>query len=342
VSATLAEVAARYVDRLVGSTGPRVIVIDDLHWLDPSSVGLVDLVVERTSDNPILILAATRPGPLPDWATRASTIRVRLEGLAEPDTAKLATLVARAAVDAEGARSIHERTSGNPLFVAETVRAFLQDGTLQWRYGRVAMMGTGQPRIPVTLRAVLGARIDAMPPVAREALGVASVIGITFRPSLVEELLDHPLQPGTFDLLADSALIAPVDDDHWRFAHALIHDAAYAGLLASRRRVLHGRLADRLERRAGVPATGQIAAHRVAAGDAARAIPLLREAGENALALGAVAEAAAYWQQAADLAATDDPDGAARDRTRAAEAVEASTALRDAAAASSAAGPATI
>jgi class 3 adenylate cyclase len=347
VTATLAEVAALYVDRLFESTGPRVIVIDDLHWLDPSSVGLVELVVERTQDLPVLILAATRPGPLPDWATRDSTTRLRLHGLAEPDTARLATLVARAAVDAEGVRSIHERTGGNPLFVGETVRAFLQDGTLQWRDGRVAMIGSGESRIPVTLRAVLGARIDAMPSAAREALGVASIIGITFRPSVVEELLDHPLEQGTFDLLAESALIAPIDDDHWRFAHALILDAAYAGLLASRRRTLHARLADRLERRAGVPATGQIAAHRVAAGDAPRAIPLLREAGESALALGAVAEAAAYWRQAADLAASDDPDGAARDRRRAAEAVEASSALRDAttatsAAAPSAAGPAPI
>ena len=339
VTATLAEVAARYVDRLFESTGPRVVVIDDLHWLDPSSDGMVELVVERSKDYPVLILAATRPGPLPGWATRDSTTRVRLHGLAEPDTARLATLVARAAVDAEGVRSIHERTGGNPLFVGETVRAFLQDGTLQWRDGRVAMIGSGGSRIPVTLRAVLGARIDAMPSAAREALGVASIIGITFRPSLVEELLDHPLEQGTFDLLAESALIAPIDDDHWRFAHALIHDAAYAGLLASRRRTLHARLADRLERRAGVPATGQIAAHRVAAGDGPRAIPLLREAGESALALGAVAEAAAYWRQAADLAATDDPDGAAQDRLRAAEAVDASAALRDGQAASSAVAP---
>ncbi len=114
VTATLAEVAARYVDRLFESTGPRVVVIDDLHWLDPSSDGLVELVVERSNDYPVLILAATRPGPLPGWATRDSTTRVRLHGLAEPDTARLATLVARAAVDAEGVRSIHERTGGNP------------------------------------------------------------------------------------------------------------------------------------------------------------------------------------------------------------------------------------
>jgi adenylate cyclase len=339
VTATLQEVAARYVDRLLETTGPRVIVIDDLHWLDPSSVGLVEIVVDRAADHPILILAATRPGPVPAWAASDDVTRIRLDGLAEPDTARLATLVARAAVDADGARNIHQRTGGNPLFVGETVRAFLEDGTLQLRDGRVALTGSGGSRLPVTLRAVLGARIDALPPPAREVLGAASVVGISFRPSIVEELLDGPVEAHTFDHLADSALIAPGDDDHWRFAHALIHDAAYAGLLASRRRALHARLADRLEDRPSIRSPGQIAAHRVAAGDAPRAIPLLREAAESALSLGAVAEAAAYWRQAAALAASADPDGAARDRQREAEAVAILAGLRDTASASPATAP---
>ena len=85
-------------------------------------------------------------------------------------------------------RSIHQRTAGNPLFIGETVRAFLEDGTLEWRDGRVALIESGPPRVPVTLRAVLGARIDALEPAAREALGVASIIGITFTESLVEDL----------------------------------------------------------------------------------------------------------------------------------------------------------
>jgi class 3 adenylate cyclase len=334
VTATLREVAGRYVDRLFETTGPRVIVIDDLHWLDASSVGLVDIVVERRADHPIVIVAATRPGPVPAWAQRDDVSRIRLDGLAEPDTARLATLVARAAVDVDGARSIHERTGGNPLFVGETVRAFLEDGTLELRHGRVALSGNGGSRLPITLRAVLGARIDALPRTAREVLGVASVVGISFRPSIVEELLDGPVEPRTFDHLADSALIAPGDEGHWRFAHQLIHDAAYAGLLATRRRALHARLADRLEGRAGARSPGQIAAHRVAAGDAERAIPLLREAAESALSLGALAEAAAYWRQAAELGASADQEGAARDRARATEAVTIIAALRDATAAS--------
>ena len=321
VSAALAEVASRYVDRLLATTGPRVVVIDDLQWLDPSSVGMVDLVIERCASHPLVVLAASRPGPLPGWAAHPDVQRISLHGLDEPETARLATLVARAAVEADGARNIHERTDGNPLFVGETVRAFLEDGTLRLRDGVVELSGSDVSRLPITLRAILGARIDALPPDARNALGVASVIGITFRPSTVEALLDGALAPDTFEQLAASALVAPHDDDRWRFSHALIHDAAYTNLLASRRRVLHERLADRLQSGAEPSTPGQIAAHRVASGDIARAIPLLRDAAESALALGAVAEAAASWRQAADLAAADDPAGAEVDRARAAEAI---------------------
>ena len=326
VASALMDVAARYVDRLVAETGPRILVIDDLHWLDPSSVSLVDLLVGATADRPLVVFGGTRPSGIPAWADRPGVVRIDLAGLAEPETARLATLVARAAVEAEGVRSIHQRTAGNPLFVSETVRAFLEDGTLEWRDGRVGLVESGPPRVPVTLRAVLGARIDALEPAAREALGVASVIGITFRESLVQQLLGDPLPPRTLDHLAEAALIRVGDDGDWRFAHALIRDAAYAGLLASRRRALHARLADHLEGQPRPAAPGQIATHRVAAGDGPRALPLLREAAESALALGAPSEAAAFWQQAADLSATADPAAAAGDRRRAASALAAASA----------------
>jgi adenylate cyclase len=330
-AATLVEVAEAYIDRLIDTTGPRVLVIDDVHWLDPSSAGMVDLVIDRTLEHPLLVLAAARPGAAPDWIDLPSVQRLDLSGLAEPETARLATLVARAAVDADGARTIHERTGGNPLFVGETVRAFLEDGTLRWRDGLVALAGAGDARLPITLRAVLGARIDALPPHARAALGVASVVGFTFRTSDVEELLGGPVEPATIDHLVAAALIVPHEDDRWRFAHALIHDAAYAGLLASRRRELHARLADRLEAGRAPATPGRIAAHRVAAGDVARAVPLLRAAAGSALSLGAPLEAAAFWRQAADLAAAEDPDGAARDRGLADAAAGSVGALREAA-----------
>ena len=178
VTATLIEVAGRYIDRIIETAGPRVIVIDDLHWMDPSSAGMVEVLVERRSAPPIVVLAGMRPGQPPAWASWDGVERLDLGGLAMPETAQLATQVARAALDAIDARRIHDRTAGNPLFVTETVRALLQDGTLAWDGGRVTLADAPLTGLPVTLRAVLGARIDALPDDARDALGVASVIGI--------------------------------------------------------------------------------------------------------------------------------------------------------------------
>ncbi len=333
VASTLFELAYQYLERLLSTTGPRVVVIDDLHWLDPSSIAIVELLVDATERYPLVVLAGSRPGPLPVWADRSSVQRLELHGLSEPETARLATLVARAALDAEGARSIHERTAGNPLFITETVRAFLEDGTLTWRDGRVAMATDAAPTVPVTLRAVLGARIDALDAAGRETLRVASVIGISFREGPLSDLLGTSPAPGALQRLAGAALISPTGYGAWRFAHPLIRDAAYSGILASRRRVLHARMADHLEAQTAVAVPlGQIARHRAAAGDPARALPLLREAAVYAMGMGAAAEAAAFWREAAELSAPGDPEASALDQGRADEAMAAASALREAAA----------
>jgi predicted ATPase len=161
--------------------------------------------------------------------------------------------------------------------------------------------------MPVTLRALLEARIDALSQASREVLRVASVVGIAFSTAVVEELLGQPPRPAALSGLVRAALIVGGDGGAapWRFAHPLIRDAAYAGVLASRRRVLHGRLADYLEARPP-RAIGPIARHRAAAGDVERAVPLLDRAARHALRIGAVAEAAEYWRTAGELFAPDD------------------------------------
>ncbi len=160
------------------------------------------------------------------------------------------------------------------------------------------------------------------------AVGVASVIGIRFREDELAGLLDGPVDPGVLPRLAQEAIVQPVDDAGWRFAHPLIHDAAYAGLLASHRRELHARMADRLEGRDGPLVIEQLAAHRAAAGDAERAVPLLRSAAQRALTMGAGLEAAALWRRAADLTEPTDPVAAAADRRAASSATDAAAAQR--------------
>jgi class 3 adenylate cyclase len=320
-AAILVEVASAYLDRILTVDGPRVIVIDDVHWIDASSVGIVELIVSAAAARSLVVVVMARPGSTPSWAALPHVEHLDLAGLAPPETAQLATIVARAALDADDARRIHERTEGNPLFIGETVRASIEDGTLELRDGRMMLVEAGQPRLPLTLRAVLGARIDGLDEPARDTVGVASIIGIAFRDQDLEDLLGHPVASPTLDRLVDAALIVPVGDGTWRFRHPLVRDAAYAGILATRRRRLHARLADVLEARPGAASVAGIAVHRAASGDTARAVPLLDQAANAALAMGAPAEAAGFWRTAADLA--KDPADAARFRGAATEAVAA-------------------
>ena len=100
---------------MLETDGPRVVVLDDLHWLDTSSTTMVELLVTTAAVQPLVILATTRPGTVPSWAALDHVERIQLDGLAPAETAQLATMVARAALDAGDARRIHERTQGNPL-----------------------------------------------------------------------------------------------------------------------------------------------------------------------------------------------------------------------------------
>lgn len=300
-AAILGEVGTAYMQKLLEMDGPRVIVLDDVHWIDTSSVGFVELLVSAAAAWPLVVIATMRPGSDPSWAALPHVERIDLSGLVEPETAQLATLVARAALDADDARQIHERTQGNPLFIGETVRASIEDGTLELHDGRMRLIESGAPQLPLTLRAVLGARIDGLDGPAREVLGVASVIGIGFRDDDVIDLLERPIPPGTLDRLVDAALLVPVGDGTWRFSHPLVHDAAYAGLLASRRRRLHARLADRMETGPSPVSVAALAVHRAASGDAERAIPLLVDAATGAASMGAASEAAGFWRAAAEL-----------------------------------------
>jgi class 3 adenylate cyclase len=297
------EACQRYTVRLAEELGPRVVVIDDLHWVDPSSLPVIDQLVTVTPSIPFAVLLAMRPGPHADAMVRGVAERIELAGLGPEDTSQLAAEVGGAELAPRDAAAVHERTGGNPLFVAETVRALTEDGSLVLRDGRLAMAAGRSPsKLPDTLRALLGARIDALSGPDREAVGVASVIGMRFPTRLVAELLGRPAAPVVFERLVDAALIEPLDEgDTWRFSHPLIRDAAYAGLLTSRRRTLHGILADRLAEtgRAGI---GQIARHRVAAGEVERAVPLLDQAARAAMTVGAVSEAAGFWATAAELA----------------------------------------
>ena len=317
VARAMRELAVRYAERVVEVSGPRIVVIDDLQWLDPSSAGMIDELIRLTSRLPLIILFGMRPRSAPPIPSLAAIERLRLAGLDEAETGELAGAIAGTSVDPVEARHLHRRTSGNPLFITETMRAVLDDPSGR----RISFDGSSQASsVPVTIRALLGARIDSLSDDAREILRLASVVGMTFEEPFVAEIAGKTVEATIYERLADASLIVRVDAaGRWRFGHPLIHDAAYAGLLGTRRRQVHARVADRLEAGGTRGAIGVLARHRAAAGDKERGAPLLIEAAEDSLAVGAADEAAQFWTAAAELLG---PEPAAEEcRRRAREAL---------------------
>ena len=297
-----------WVRRLVAEN-PRCIVIDDFHWMDHSSRAAMDIVVRLAADLPLVVLTGSRPPATPDWAGLPHVEVLDLAGLDQAATEELGAAVAGAALDSESARWLYLRTAGNALFVGEIMRTLRESGGLE-QSGEGVRIDRGAARrgVPLSLRALLGARIDALPPAQRSALEAASVIGMTFSAPLLLALCGDAA--GMVDLreLAEGGIVAGSEEagslaDLWRFRHQLFLDAAYGRLLTDRRQMLHGALADLLETSQPRPDVAELARHRVASGDPERALPLLEQAAREAAAVGAVAEADAFARAAAEIRA---------------------------------------
>jgi class 3 adenylate cyclase len=295
-----------WVSRIVADK-PRCIVIDDFHWIDPSSRILMDIMIQMAADLPLVILTGSRPPAMPAWNGLPHVEVIELGGLDKVATEELGTAVAGAALDTESARWLYQRSAGNALFVGEIMRTLRETGGLH-QVGERLRIDAGAVRrsVPLSLRALLGARIDSLPPRQRSALEVASVIGVTFSEGLLRSLCGGEVDEADLEELASAGIVTAAEElgmppNQWRFRHQLFLDAAYGRLLADRRRLLHASLADLLE--AAEPRTdaAELARHRVAAGDAARALPLLEQAAREAAAVGAVAEAETFARAAADI-----------------------------------------
>jgi class 3 adenylate cyclase len=305
-------VTHRWVSRLV-ARGPLVVVMDDIHWVDPSSRVLMDIMIRMAADMPLVVMAGSRPPAMPDWVGLPHVEVIELGGLDQAAIEELGTAVAGAALETESARWLYQRTAGNALFVSEIMRTLRETGGLEWVGDGVRIdRGAVRRGVPLSLRALLGARIDALPPAQRAAVEVASVIGMTFSEALLRNLCGDDMAGVDLNGLAEAGIVGAADEPgggpgQWRFRHQLFVDAAYGRLLAERRRELHAALADHLEASEPHADVADLARHRIAAGDAERALPLLEQAAREALAVGAVAEAEAFRRAAAELRGRSEP-----------------------------------
>jgi class 3 adenylate cyclase len=260
---------------------PFVIVIEDLHWADPSTLELIQLLVEQGARSRLLLLYTARPEFHAEWPLRAHHTHITLDRLSARNVRTMVEEVAAGkALSDVTIATVVERTGGVPLFVEEMTRAVLESVD--------ARLTAHQ--IPVTLHDSLMARLDRLGP-AKEVAQVGTVIGDTFSYELlnaVYPIAEENLQ-SALHIVADAELIyvrGIPPDATYQFKHALIRDTAYEALLKSRRRELHQRIAHKLEERfpdIAMAAPELLAHHCTEAGLIAQAVPYWRRAGRRAM-----------------------------------------------------------
>lgn len=294
---------------------PLMLVVEDLHWVDPSSAELIKMLADQGATSPMMLLCTARPEFQAPWPARSHHTRITLAGLASrPMRALVDGLVARAGMDDELVDAVVRRADGVPLFAEELTRLIL-DGEGNRPPGPVEA-----GFIPATLLDSLAARLDRLGH-GKAVAQLGSVLGRQFNHGVlaaVSSLSEHDLQAGLAQL-ADAELIyvrgiAP--EATYQFKHALIQDAAHAGLLEADRQALHAaaartlttRFADLAEARPEV-----IARHWTEAGEAAEAITAWTRAAVTAEARHAFVEAEDDYRRALALLSTT-PETPARDQ----------------------------
>ena len=232
---------------------PVLMVFDDLHWIDPSSRELLDRLIERVADWPVLLLALFRPEFQPPWIGQPQVTLLTLARLDRHDTAAMVANVAGdAALPPEIVAEIAERTDGVPLFVEELTKAVLEAGA----QAPAALSAMPHPAlsVPATLHASLMARLDRLGPAAREVAQAGAAIGREFGYALLASITDlpEPQLREALDRLTSAGLVfarGTPPEASYLFKHALVQDAAYGSLLRSRRQGLHRRIVATLEER---------------------------------------------------------------------------------------------
>jgi class 3 adenylate cyclase/tetratricopeptide (TPR) repeat protein len=297
---------------------PVVALIEDIHWIDPSSLEMLDMLVERLEVMPVLAIVTHRHDFASRWGEFGHVSDISLSRLGREDGRVIAERVAGGkALPAEVLDRIVAQTDGIPLFAEELTKTVLEAGILHEEADRYVLNGPLPAlAIPETLQDSLMARLDRLAPVKR-VVQAAACIGREFEAGL----LANAVAMGATDLdnALDQLLAAELifrrggsAEARYIFKHALVQDAAYASLLTPARRALHERLALAMEQ-TDSPDTLQLARHYFEAGMNARASELYLAAGRRMLETSAGPEAIGALENAF-RAMEAIPPSAGRDR----------------------------
>ncbi len=284
---------------------PTVLVFQDLHWIDPSTLEIIDRLV-TTITVPAVVIANYRPsfeGGLTDMR------EIELGVLSPRQSAQMiASLLADDEPPGELVRFVVDRTDGNPFFIEEIINSLLETGTLLQTEGGWETVGSlGDADLPTSVRGVIAARIDRLDADRRRVLREASVVGRQFLYEVIRRVatVTATLDPSLADLEHADLIRERSDPDlEYFFKHALTQDVAYEGLLKKERMELHARAAQAIEvqfaDRLG-EVTETLAYHYTQAGLVDKAVHYLRAAGTKAMDRYALVEAQSHFEKAYEL-----------------------------------------
>jgi class 3 adenylate cyclase/tetratricopeptide (TPR) repeat protein len=300
------------VDQLAGLAAkqPLLAICEDAHWIDPTTLELLDLLIERIQTLPVLVLITHRPEFNSRWSDYSHVMELVLNRLARDDgAAMLEQITRRKTLPPRILDQILLRTDGVPLFIEELISTVLESGLLVDAGDHYELSGPVAPiPIPATLQDSLMARLDRLAPV-KEVAQLAAVIGrefaheqlaavSTFSASQLAVALDQLIESG----LVFRRGVPP--NATYRFKHALVQDAAYQSLLHTTRRHYHAQIAQLFERRFPEIRETQpelMAHHYGEAGHTDTALRYWHQAGRRAALRGANAEAIGHLTRGLDM-----------------------------------------
>ncbi len=293
------ELRSRTLETLVGqvlrlaSRQPVLMIVEDTHWIDPTTLELIERTLERITGSRLLIVLTSRPDHQPHLGAHPQVTRLTLNRLDRVEAETIVTQLGGNRLPHDIVKTIVAHTDGVPLFVEELTKAVLE---------------TGETSVPASLHDSLIARLDRVPQVM-DVAQIAACIGREFDHALLTAIAERPADAlnDALGQLIDAELIfrrGVPPSAHYTFKHALVQDAAYQSLLRSRRQQLHARILQALEPNPAATPAEVLARHAEGAGFAAKAIDYWRQAGEVALKQSAYHEAAAYFGSAIELIET--------------------------------------
>jgi predicted ATPase/class 3 adenylate cyclase len=301
---------------------PMFVIFEDIHWADPTSLELLTVTLEQLPRLRVLLLITARPEFTPPWPGHAHVTTVSLTRLSRRNGAALIERVtAGKTLPEEVMDQILARTDGVPLFVEELTKTVLETGLLQERDDQYVLnRPLPSMAIPTTLHASLMARLDRLASV-REVAQIGAVVGREFSYELLNTVAGLPgekLEEALGQLVRSELIFCrgEVPQAVYTFKHALVRDAAYSGLLKSRRAALHATIADAFEQRFPEIVEAQpetLAHHLTEAGLFEKALGYWLRAGKKAAMRSANLEAIAHAQRGIEVSGHL-AEGARKDR----------------------------